>query len=239
MRLMGMTVDVLRLPLAANRCRVAAFAIVLLAGPVVCRGEDRPLAILAVGDSITQGSGGFSCYREYLVPMLADEGERVVFIGPNRDRVSSHCGFGGKNTAYLSSIIRDVASKYPADVVLLHSGHNSFSKDKPVAGIVHQTEQIIETLHELNPKVVVLLAQVIPSGKLPKYDYIPELNLQLAESARRMQKRGLNVEIVNQAEGFDWMTDTVADKVHPNPSGAKKMADRWMQALQPVLDGQK
>ena len=38
---------------------------------------------------------------------------------------------------------------------------------------------------------------------------------------------------------LDWRTDTVKDKVHPSPSGAKKMADRWLKALEPLLSAKK
>jgi len=40
---------------------------------------------------------------------------------------------------------------------------------------------------------------------------------------------------VNQSDGFDWKTDTIADKVHPNNHGAEKMATRWFEALKPLL----
>ncbi|QDS87444.1 GDSL-like Lipase/Acylhydrolase [Rosistilla ulvae] len=207
----------------------------LCAAAPSCLVADGPLKIMAVGDSITQGGGGFSCYREYLLPMLSQSGASVQFVGPQQDATSRHCGFGGKNTAYLNRIAERVAREYPADIVLLHSGHNSFSRDKPIAGIIRATEQMLATLHEINPEVIVLVAQVIPSGKLPKYAYIPELNEEIARSVDRMRERGIDVYLVNQAAGFDWTTDTVADRVHPNSSGAKKMAQRWLQTLQPLL----
>jgi acetyl esterase len=199
------------------------------------RAEEE-VKILAVGDSITQGGHSFRCYREFLVPMLPKGETSVRFVGPNRDRFSAHCGFGGKNTSFLSGIIGEVYSRYPADIVLLHSGHNSFSKDKPVPKIIAATERIVETIHERNPDAIVLLAQVIPSGKLPKYAYIPELNEELGKSAVRMNAKGIHVVLVDLAKDFDWKSDTVEDKVHPNESGARKMAQRWMSALKPVLD---
>jgi lysophospholipase L1-like esterase len=197
---------------------------------------DEEVTVLAVGDSITQGGSSFRCYREFLIPMLAESETKVRFVGPNRDRFSAHCGYGGRNTSFLSGIIGEVYSKHPADIVLLHSGHNSFSKDEPVPGIVRATEQIVEKIHGLNPDVTILLAQVIPSGKLPKYSYIPELNEELGKSAVCMKAKGIHVILVDLAKDFDWKSDTVADKVHPNESGARKMAERWKSALKPVLD---
>jgi lysophospholipase L1-like esterase len=196
---------------------------------------DEDVTVMAVGDSITQGGKSFHCYREFLIPMLSENQTKIRFVGPNQDQLSAHCGYGGKNTSYLNGIISEVYSKYPADIVLLHSGHNSFSKDKPVSKIVEATEEMIETVHSLNLDVTILLAQVIPSGKLPKYSYIPALNSELRKSANRMKSKGIHVIPVNQAEGFDWRSDTIEDKVHPNESGAQKMAERWMVALKPIL----
>jgi lysophospholipase L1-like esterase len=88
----------------------------------------------------------------------------------------------------------------------------------------------------VNPEVIVLLAQPITSGKLPKYSYIPELHGELAKLASRLDRAESPVRIVPQGEGFDPHKDTVADLVHPNESGAAKMAGRWFEALVKVLE---
>ena len=51
-----------------------------------------------------------------------------------------------------------------------------------------------------------------------------------------MKAKGIHVILVDQAKGFDWKLDTVKAKVHPNESGARKMAERWMEAMKPLLD---
>lgn len=110
--------------------------------------------------------------------------------------------------------------------------HNCFlSEDQPVPGIVRDTEAMIEHFRAMNPNVTILLAQVIPAGKLPKYSYIPESNRELESLAARLSQRGFNVVLVNHADGFDWKSDTVSDKVHPNAAGATKMAEKWMDVL--------
>ncbi|MCA9249204.1 MAG: hypothetical protein KDA42_18910 [Planctomycetales bacterium] len=192
--------------------------------------------ILALGDSITAGGGSFVVYRQVLVPKLQERGLSCEFIGPNRDGTSAHAGYGGRNTHYLRSISQELYRKYPADIVLLHSGHNSFAHDEPVPGIVRDTEAMIATFREINPRVTILLAQVIPAGKLPKYSYIPQLNRELAVLAARLAHSDSRLVLVDQAAGFDWKTDTVADHVHPNAAGAEKMAAKWFAALAPLLE---
>ncbi len=210
--------------------------ILCMTGIIALEGETP--TILALGDSITLegGGNGFVGYRKVLIPELRKKGLAFEFIGPNKDSTSAHAGYGGGNTKYLRSISKDIYSQYPADIVLLHSGHNSFSEDKPVQGIICDTEAIIENIRKINPEVTILLAQVIPAGKLPKYSYIPELNKELALLSERLISKGYSVLLVNHADGFDWKTDTITDKVHPNADGAKKMALKWMDVLIPLLE---
>jgi lysophospholipase L1-like esterase len=186
--------------------------------------------VLALGDSITEGGSHFVCYRATLPDLLQSAGVEMIFVGPKKDGYSAHAGYSGKNTAYLASIIDRVYRKYPADVVLLHSGHNSFSKDQPVPGIIANTDSIVNTILAINPDATVLIAQVIEAGKLPKYSYIPELNDELANYVRSSE-HAEHLVLVDQATGFDWHTDTIEDHVHPNALGGAKKAQKWCAAL--------
>lgn len=199
----------------------------------------RPVRIMAVGDSITAGADFFANYRYPLWEKLFAAGYVVEFVGTQQSatRVGplAHEGYGGKNTEYLAEAVPAHFREHPADIVLLHSGHNHTVEEQPVPGIVAATERLIGEFRAVNPAVTVLLAQVIPAGKLPKYSYLPELNAALAALAARLDAPGQRVVPVDQATGFDWTTDTVADKVHPNARGAEKMAAAWFAALQAVL----
>ncbi|MCU0247284.1 MAG: GDSL-type esterase/lipase family protein [Bryobacter sp.] len=192
------------------------------------------VAILPLGDSITAGSKDFPTYRPLLAARLREAGLRIRFTGSQRTAGEPeelrHEGHGGKNIEFLAARIEQVLRDHPADIVLLHAGHNHFAEEHPVPGIIAATKQIISAARRSNPKMQFLLAQVIPSGKLPKYSYLPELNRELARVAAE-----LKVILVDQATGFDVETDTIADRVHPNASGAAKMAERWFAALRPLL----
>jgi lysophospholipase L1-like esterase len=196
----------------------------------------EPVRIMAVGDSITEGTD-FPSYREPLAAKLRAAGYAVEFVGTRRRAPGglAHEGYGGKNTEALAQLVPDHFRAHPADVVLLHSGHNHTVEEKPVPGIAAATERLIAAFRAAHPRVTVLLAQVIPAGKLPKYAYIPELNAALAEIAARLHAPTQRVILVDHASGFDWRTDTVADLVHPNARGAEKMATVWFAALQKIL----
>ena len=208
----------------------AVVCCVTLALPAMA--EPKTYRIMPVGDSITEGSQNAG-YRSLLLKKLTDAGYRVRFVGSRGSDPLRHEGYGGKNAEFLATVVGKNFKAQSADIVLMHCGHNCFAEQKPVPGILAATEKMIADFRATNPKVIVLLAQVIPSGKLPKYSYIPELNVELAKLAKR-----LDVILVNQAEGFDWKTDTVDDKVHPNATGKEKMAARWFAALKSVLEKQ-
>jgi lysophospholipase L1-like esterase len=193
---------------------------------------EKKLTVLALGDSITAGGKGYPTYRQFLAPELAELG--LSFIGPMRDAYSAHAGYGGRNSSFLLKKIGDIYNKYPADFVLLHSGHNHFAKDNPVPQILKDTKAIVRAIHEMNPKTVVLIAQPITAGKLPKYSYLPKLNRELPGLIKKLKQEGLPVQLVDQATGFDWHHDTLPDKVHPNNKGARKMAEAWLETLEPL-----
>ena len=217
-------------------CVAASLAFRLLAEPAapkVCR-------IMPVGDSITEGGKTFTCYRYPLWKKLFAAGYLVEYVGSRTSESPvgplHHEGYSGKNAEFLSGAVENYFRTNSADIMLIHSGHNHTNTEAPVSGIIAATEKMIRTARAANPKITVLVAQVIPSGNLPKYEYIPELNAELGKLAARLSTPQSPVIAVNMAEGFDWRKDTVEDHVHPNARGAEKMAAKWFAALTNVLE---
>ena len=201
--------------------------------------EATATRIMAVGDSITQGGKTFATYRIPLAAKLQATNVRFVFVGSQKTDTPQgplwHEGYGGKNAEYLATILEARLKANPANVLMLQAGHNHFIEEKPVAGIVAAHREMIATARRLNPKSIVFVAQVIPSGKLPKYSYIPELNLALAALVKELHRPEQPVYLVDLATGFDPAKDTIADLVHPNTTGAEKIAQRWSEALTKAL----
>lgn len=202
-------------------------------------GEQKIWRIMPIGDSITEGAGHFAVYRYPLLKRLTEAGCRVEYVGTRRSNspagVLQHEGYSGKNAEYIASVVGKHFSEHPADIVLIHAGHNHFEHEKPIAGILAATEKMITDIRSANPDVVVLLAQVVTSGKLPKYSYIPALNEQIAQLGEKLSTPRSPVIIVDQTAGWDWRTDTISDHVHPNEQGAQKMAQHWFDALVKVM----
>jgi len=218
------------------RIHTLLFAIALI---LPAQAAQKIYRIMPVGDSITEGGSSFSNWRYPLWEKLHAAGYLVEYVGsrksPSRIGDLPHEGYGGKNSGFLAKTVPANFKKTPADIVLLHAGHNHFAEEKPVPGIVSDTEAMINSFRAVNPKVVILLAQPITSSKLPKYSYIPALHAALADLAAKTTRPASPVVIVPQGDGFDPSKDTVADGVHPNESGARKMADQWFKALVKVM----
>lgn len=209
--------------------------LLLLCFAFVSQAQSRTWTVMCLGDSITACSGAFGCYRVALAGLLATSEIQVRFVGSQESDSPfgklRHEGYGGHTAEFLADNIERLYAANPADIILLHSGHNHFVEEHPVPGIIKATEQIIATVRRINPRVIVMLAQVIPSGKLPKYGYLPELNEELSRLARRLNRPCRPVVLVDQASGFDPVRDTVDDRVHPNQQGAAKIAKRWYVTL--------
>jgi lysophospholipase L1-like esterase len=215
--------------------RLTLLATCLLAGFAPAAAAADAWRIMPVGDSITEGGATFSNYRSLLGEKLRAAGVAFEFVGTRGTAELRHEGYGGKNIEFLAATVPAHFTKTPADLVLLHAGHNHFAEEQPIPGMLTATERLITSLRAANPQVIVLLAQVIPAGKLPKYSYIPELNTELARLASRLHTPAQPVRLVDQATGFDWRTDTISDLVHPNAAGAAKMAARWFEAVHSLL----
>jgi acetyl esterase/lipase/lysophospholipase L1-like esterase len=202
-----------------------------------------PITLMPFGDSITEGGTGFHIYRYPLMEKLREAGYNITYVGSKTTHsvtgsplgVLRHEGYAGQNSTFLNARFETLYRANPADILLIHAGHNQSADQHPIPGLLKDTRAIITTARTINPKVVVLLAQVITSGKLPKYSYIPAFNQELIALAASLNTAEQPVVLVNQADGFNWRTDTVDDRVHPNAQGAEKMAARWFDSLKKIL----
>lgn len=153
-------------------------AVVFLMGTTaLVMGQQKRFTLMGLGDSITEGGSSFSSYLYPLWERLFATGYDFDMIGPRESECRigklAHCGFSGKNIEFLAERIDSIYRKYPADFVLLHAGHNHFVEEKPVKGMIAAYRKVIASILQINPNAHVLMAQVVESGKLPKYSYIP------------------------------------------------------------------
>lgn len=217
--------------------RYSAIMLFMLSCLAIMAGQQKRFTVMGFGDSITEGGEGFATYLYPLWERLFSAGYEFDFIGPHESECRigklANCGFRGKNVEFLDNITDSIYQKYPADFVLIHAGHNHFAEEKPVAGIIKSYRSIIRKMQQVNPKVHILLATVVESGKLPKYSYIPMLNNAIVELVKEINSK--YVTLVDMNAHFDWHTMTIADKVHPNKLGREYMGEVWFKAMMTLL----
>jgi hypothetical protein len=202
----------------------------------------EPIKIMPLGDSITQSDSQHNSYRRNLWHKLKAGGYSIDFVGsqnenfggppPNPDFDLNHEGHWGWRVDQILEKIHDWMATYQPDIVLIHLGHNDLGRGQSIASTIQELGEIIDILRYHNPRVTVLLAQIIPT--YPPSPAIPKLNVEIARLAEAKNTRESPVLRVNQAEGFDAREDTF-DGLHPNESGEEKMAIRWYTALVKVL----
>lgn len=204
--------------------------------------DESAVRILPLGDSITEGFSVESTYRSWLWIELQREGYSVDFVGslhgPRQDEDDldfdpDHEGHWGWRTDEVRDQVADWTETTRPDIVLLHLGHNDLWLGQSIASTVDEIAEIVAIVRRASPNATVLLARIIPSSA-PGLEEIPEFNRAIGELAPRLSTPESQVLAVDLATGFDPARDTV-DGVHPNESGARKMARAWLTTLEEVL----
>lgn len=206
--------------------------------------------IACIGDSITQSNSVHKSYRYNLWKKLIDNGVAFDFVGslstnfegspvwPNylgKTFDPQHEGHWGWRADEVLSNLPTYLASYTPDIVLIHLGSNDLIQGQTISSTIAELTSIISTLRSANPKVIVLLAQVIPYSIHANSGNISQLNTEIALLAQTQNTANSNVVVVDQFTGFSVDQDTF-DKVHPNGSGEEKMATRWATALLPYLN---
>jgi len=248
--------------------KTTPFLVVIIAILVVngryCVAEQRPVHILPLGDSITQG--GIAHREEYtyrlpLQRLLVEKGVNFDFIGSMKAGFQAeatwpdvapgvrfdpdHEGHYGWKTAAVRDQLRKWLQLYePPDIVLIHLGTNDQDAAKGATSTVEEnalfTRAIVQPLEEM----IAMLRDrnsevVILVGHLNfKFGASQKIRPLVEAMATRLSTQESPVITVHHYRNFvaepGFGGDTF-DWAHPNPQGQKKMADAWFQAMQPYL----
>ncbi|WP_159944122.1 MULTISPECIES: SGNH/GDSL hydrolase family protein [unclassified Nocardiopsis] len=200
--------------------------------------------IMPLGDSIT-GSPG--CWRALLWADLSEAGRTDAdFVGT---RPGDGCGFeyDGDNEGHGGFLVTDVArrgllvdwlDRTDPDVVMMHFGTNDVWSAVPTGQVLEAYGTLVSQMRAHNPRMRILVAQIIPMDPDRSCaecgERVRDLNAAIPGWAAGLSTRRSPVTVVDQWTGFDTDTDTY-DGVHPSASGDRRIADRWREALLPLL----
>ena len=118
--------------------------------------------------------------------------------------------------------------------MLIHLGTNDMRFGVTVNTALNNLAGIIDILRLINPNVKIVLAKIIPAGDAAP-GAIENFNDDIPALANQKNTAQSPVVVVDQYTGFSLASDS-DDNLHPNDSGDRKLADRWFDALAPLLD---
>ncbi len=190
-----------------------------------------PLTVMAIGDSITEGSSVANTYRFYLsqaYPEIDLVGSRWGVFGGGSAKDGNfdqdHQAYWGWRADQVAAEIDWAADAYVPDVAIIHLGTNDLIQGQDVASTVAEIRTTINHLRAANPRVDVFVAQIIPCCG----DQRDQLNGEIVDLANEMNASDSRVVAV-------WMGNVTSsdlyDGVHPNDAGSQKMFWNWESAL--------
>ncbi|KAL1600474.1 hypothetical protein SLS60_006860 [Paraconiothyrium brasiliense] len=200
--------------------------------------QNATLRYMPFGDSITE----IICWRALLWEKLqSTEWASVNFVGSGK--TENNCKdtkYDRDNEGHSGFLAIDIANKNqldgwlktnPADVITMHLGTNDIvQQNKPIADIIAAFTKLVGTMRTHNPKMKIVVAQIIPMGLGSYNTKIQQLNAQIPTWASGLNKTESPIWVVDQYTGFSGSSD-LRDGVHPNASGDQKMANVWYPAV--------
>ena len=130
--------------------------------------------IMAVGDSITQGSTSWRTYRCALDSKLNDANVAFDFVGglSSPDGGGSygcpsafdqdHEGRWGQRVDQVADAVTSSVQLRQPDVALIHLGTNDILQGQGAAGTASELQSLITGLQSASPDITILVAQIIP-----------------------------------------------------------------------------
>lgn len=223
---------------------------------IPCGAAGKPINILCLGDSITQGGHAHRIeytYRWPLFCMLTDAGVEFDFIGSLDGGIDKeatwpasyggqpfdldHEGVYGIKTGDALARLPEASKAWDGvpDIALIHLGSNDKKFNKPEADVKEPLRKIVEFLREKNPDIVVFLAHLDYSDDPGAFRVMAEIS----ELRKEMDTEQSPVRVVHHFQNWNENPDApnadTFDWSHPNPAGQKKMAKKWFDAMQPWL----
>jgi lysophospholipase L1-like esterase len=209
-----------------------AVLLVLLVG-AACAGHGRtPTRIMPLGDSITDGYEIPGGYRIELWRLLEARDFSVDFVGAERNGPDSlpdkdHEGHNGWRIDEIHRWVRLWVPKYRPDVVLLLIGTNDMWQQYHVANAPARLGALVDEIHALRPAANILVSTLPPSALFNRR--IAKYNAAIRQVIRRRAAAGRFIWLVDA--GGRLTPADLADGVHPNAVGYRKLAQAWGAAL--------
>jgi lysophospholipase L1-like esterase len=211
------------------------------AAAAVAAEAAEPMRVMALGDSLTLGSGSThrGGYRAEFWQRLRSEGYEIDMVGGKADGPDTiddrHQGYPGSRLFELSAVAVEKVRHYQPDVVLLLAGSDECgAPDFSARSFAANLEVLIDRVQSAKRGVRLLVSTLPPN----RFGRNQERKLQANELLKRVVReragRGEPVRLVDSFSALDPDRDML-DAHHPNDAGYEKIGDAFADALLALL----
>ncbi|MGC9503933.1 SGNH/GDSL hydrolase family protein [Baaleninema sp.] len=196
------------------------------------------LKIMPLGDSITEGYNVPGGYRIDLWQHLRDRGYLVDFVGtqangPEELPDKDHQGHSGWRIDELHRGVSRWVSQTQPDWVLLLIGTNDMVQGYAVEQAPTRLEGLLEEVWKAAPQAQIFVSSIPPIDQPMLNARVQVYNQSIAEMVARRRERGDRIAFVDV---YSQLTvEDLADGIHPNREGHRKIARTWNRALDAAL----
>ncbi|MEV4822309.1 cellulose binding domain-containing protein [Micromonospora sp. NPDC049274] len=189
--------------------------------------------VMPLGDSITDGFNVAGGYRIELWQRFASGGYRIDFVGSGFNGPASlgdhdHEGHSGWTIAQIDANIVNWLRATNPRTVLLHIGTNDMYGD--TSGAPARLATLVDRITNTAPNADVFVATIIPKSGADSQ--VRGYNAAIPGIVQTRAAAGKHVHLVDMYRALT-LSD-LADGVHPNATGYRKMAVAWYDALRTV-----
>jgi len=191
------------------------------------------LRLMPLGDSITWGyaSPSGNGYRGHLWDRLRSDGHALDFVGSGRNGTMSdpdNEGHSGWRIDQITGIADSVLARYRPNVVTLEIGTNDLNGNYQIPTAPDRLRALIDRITRAAPQATVLVGTVIISTSPGEESHRPGFNAQIPGIVRAQQAAGKHVALVDMGA---LNARDLADALHPNDNGYRKMADAFQAGV--------
>jgi lysophospholipase L1-like esterase len=195
----------------------------------------RPLTVMPLGDSITDGLDGTGGYRSDLWQDFRADNRYVDFVGsqtagPALLGDQNHEGHPGWRIDQIDAQATAWLHTYLPDTVLLHIGTNDILQGYALAEAPTRLSTLLDHITAAVPDAEVYVATIVPFANVADESRGQAYNAELADVVRAKASAAPHVHLLDMHAALT-AADLLSDGVHPSNGGYSKMAARWYGSL--------
>lgn len=133
--------------------------------------------------------------------------------------------------------IRVSMETFAPDVVLLHLGSVDIFNEQGVSNALIDLDDVLDSIYEIQPETLVLMANVIPWFSDKPYPGITRDIERLGDGVQRIVNERFDpfLKLVDVRSGYT-ESMMLADLIHPNASGERHIADSFASLYRSLAD---